>query len=119
MESQRLEYVIKVTTAIVTLGFTVSVFIYLYRRGGYPSTDPGFILDSYFIGHFYPYITHYYKLILPHYVAIVLSLHISHSDIAFVVKFKFSEGLRYEGVFVSQPGLSPPSLPPPPPAAAG
>ena len=33
-------------------------------------------------------ITHYYKLILPHYAAIVLSLHISrHSDIAFVVKF--------------------------------
>ena len=37
-------------------------------------------------------ITHYYRLILPHYAAIVLSLHISHSDIAFVVKFKFSEG---------------------------
>ena len=38
-------------------------------------------------------ITHYYKLILPHYAAIVLSLHNSHLDIAFVVKFKFSEGL--------------------------
>ena len=38
-------------------------------------------------------ITHYYKLILPQYAAIVLSFHISHSDIAFVVKFKFSEGL--------------------------
>ena len=53
---------------------------------------PGAILDSYFIGHF-NLITHYYKLILPHYAAIVLSLHISHSDIAFVVYFKFSEGL--------------------------
>ena len=92
MESQRLEYVIKVTTAIVTQGFTVSVFIYLYRRGGYPSTDPAlsWILISSVI---FTLITHYYKLILPHYAAIVLSLHISPSDIAFVVKFKFSEGL--------------------------
>ena len=38
-------------------------------------------------------ITYYYRLILPHYAAIVLSFHISYSDIAFVVKFKFSEGL--------------------------
>ena len=90
MESQRLEYVIKVTTAIVTQGFTVSMFIYLYRRGGYPSRTSSGILISSVI---FTFITHYYKVILPHYAAIVLSLHISHSDIAFVVKFKFSEGL--------------------------
>ena len=38
-------------------------------------------------------IAHYYRLTLPQYAAIVLSLHISHSDTAFLVKFKFSEGL--------------------------
>ena len=29
---------------------------------------------------------------MPQYAAIVLSFHMSHSDIAFVVKFKFNEG---------------------------
>ena len=92
MESQRLEYVIKVTTAIVTQGFTVSMFIYLYRRG---ATPPQTLVISWILisSVIFTAITHYYKLILPHYAAIVLSLHISHSDIAFVVKFKFSEGL--------------------------
>ena len=29
---------------------------------------------------------------MPQYAAMVLSFHMSHSDIAFVVKFKFNEG---------------------------
>ena len=90
MESQRLEYVIKVTTATVTQGFTVSLFIYLYRRGDNPTTDPGAIFISSVI---FSLISRYYRLILPQYAAMVVSFHISHSDIAFVVKFKFSEGL--------------------------
>ena len=91
MESHRLEYVIKVTTAIVTQGFTVSVFIYLHRRGATPPQTPAlsWILISSVI---FTLITHYYKLILPHYTAIVLSFHISHLDIAFLVKFKVSKG---------------------------
>ena len=90
MESQRLEYVIKVTTAIVTRLYSVNV-------ATPPQTPLSWILISSVI---FTLITYYYKLILPHYAAIVLSLHISHSDIAFVVKFKLSEGLSeiWEGV---------------------
>ena len=92
MESQRLEYVIKVTTATVLQGFTVSMFILgelLYRKGATLPQTPWILISSVIC----TLITHYYKIILPQYAAMVLNFHISHSDIAFVVKFKFSEGL--------------------------
>ena len=58
----------------------------------------------------------HYRLILPQYAAMVLSFHMSHSDIAFVVKFKFSEGLsEIFGGSGAKPGPPPPL---PPPAAA-
>ena len=89
MESQRLEYVIKVTTAIVTL-VTMALpcqCLFTYIGGGATPPQTQALSCILISSVNFTVITHYYKLILPHYTAIVLSLHISHSDIAFVVKF--------------------------------
>ncbi|MPC83100.1 hypothetical protein E2C01_077791 [Portunus trituberculatus] len=63
------------------------------REGGIdPQTDPAAILDSPFI-ILSSFIFLYYTPALPQHVAALLSFHISCSDTAAMVKFKFGEGL--------------------------
>ena len=49
----------------------------------------GFVIEPLY---YWLLFVNHYRLILPQYAAMVLSFHMSHSDIAFVVKFKFNEG---------------------------
>ena len=90
MESQGLlDYVIKVTASGARVYIGQSLVC--GRRNPPPQAPaPSLILISSVI---FSLISHYYRVILPQYAAIVLSFHISHSDIAFVVKFRFCEGL--------------------------
>ena len=90
MESQGLlDYVIKVTASGASVYIGQSLVC--GRRNPPPQAPaPSLILISSVI---LSLISHYYRVILPQYAAIVLSFHISHSDIAFVVKFRFCEGL--------------------------
>ena len=79
----------------VSLWHGVSVYLrqsLLYGRHNSPpqTPAPSLILISSVI---FSLISHYYELILLQYAAMAISFHISHSDIGFVVKFKFSEGL--------------------------
>ena len=108
MESQGLlDYVIKVTASGASVYIGQSLVC--GRRNPPPQAPaPSLILISSVI---LSLISHYYRVILPQYAAIVLSFHISHSDIAFVVKFRFCEGLSemWGGA-----GLQPPNPGPPP-----
>ena len=101
MESQvLLDYVIKVTASVY-----IGQALLCGRRNPPPQPlAPSVLLISSVI---FSLISHHYRLILPQYAAIVLSFHISHSDIAFVVKFKFSERLSEISGGVQEQSLGP------------